>query len=247
MKNEEKAMKRKIVLDTETTGLKIEDGNRIVEIGAVELIDDVKTDKKYHVYINPERGCEIGAFKVHGLTDDFLKEKPRFSEIIDGFLAFIKDAELVIHNADFDIKFLNKELDLANKGKIWDYIKNVECTLKKDRLLYPDERKHSLDAICLRYGVDNQNRQLHGALLDSELLAECYIIRNKQFSPEEIEADLEQINWVRPPIKRYNVKLELIKLSNDEEAIHNTFLEHLADNEKIVPIFNQVTTVKPTM
>lgn len=238
-------MKRKIVLDTETTGLKPEDGHRIVEIGAVEVIDNVKTDKKYHVYINPERESDVGAFKAHGLTTEFLKDKKKFSEIVDEFLDFVNGAELVIHNADFDIKFLNKELDNANKGRLWDHIKNVECTLKKDKLLHADERKHSLDAICARYGINTEHRTLHGALLDAELLADVYIHRSTLFSESQIEADLEQTNWVRPEVKRYNVKLTEVSLNAAEEESHNKFLDSLAV-KGVVPVFRK-TSDSPSM
>jgi DNA polymerase-3 subunit epsilon len=238
-------MKRKIVLDTETTGLRPEDGHRIVEIGAVEVIDNVRTGKTYQVYINPERESEPLAFAAHGLSTEFLKDKPRFNDIVDGFLDFIKDSELVIHNADFDLKFLNKELENANKGKIWSYIKNATCTLKLDKRLFADEKKHNLDAICTRFGIDLSGRTFHGALLDSELLADCYIKINEMYSSDDIEADLEQTNWVRPEIKRYNVSLSSVTVSVKEEEAHNAFLTRLAEKDKVIPVFTKVSSMKP--
>ena len=239
-------MKREIVLDTETTGIKPEDGHRIVEIGAVELIDGVKTGKTLQMYINPEREMDSVVIGIHGITNEFVKDKPRFNEIADEFLAFIKDSILVIHNADFDIKFLNSELDRANKGKLWDYVQNVVCTLKLDRRLYAEEKKHTLDAMCNRFEIDNSNRTFHGALLDSELLAECYIRINQDYSPDEIEADLEQTNWVRPEIKRYeNLSFKVIKLTNEEEESHINFLDGLAKKDKVTPVFSKTNSLRP--
>ena len=239
-------MKREIVLDTETTGIKPEDGHRIVEIGAVELIDGVKTGKTLQMYINPEREMDSVVIAIHGITNEFVKDKPRFNEIADEFLAFIKDSILVIHNADFDIKFLNSELDRANKGKLWDYVQNVVCTLKLDRRLYAEEKKHTLDAMCNRFEIDNSNRTFHGALLDSELLAECYIRINQDYSPDEIEADLEQTNWVRPEIKRYkNLSFKVIKLTNEEEESHVSFLDGLAKKDKVTPVFSKANGLRP--
>lgn len=240
-------MKRQISFDTETTGLKPEDGHKIVEIGCVEIIDGVKTGKTYHMYLNPDRESDPKALEIHGLTTEFLKDKPRFADIADGFLKFVEGADLLIHNADFDIKFINKALDMANKGKIWNYIKNVECTMKKDKMLHADERKHTLDAMCLRYGIDNSNRTLHGALLDADLLADCVIERNSRFSPDEIEADLEQSNWQRPPIKRYNVPLVSVKTSEEEEQNHENYLNSLEKTNKTPPVFRSIGKSENTL
>lgn len=238
-------MKRKIILDTETTGLKPEDGHRIVEIGAVEVINNQKTGKTYQVYINPERDIPQEAVDVHGLTYEFLKDKPKFAEVVEGFLDFVQDAELVIHNADFDIKFLNYELDRANKGKLWSYIKNATCTLKLDKRLFAEEKKHTLDAMCVRFNIDTSTRTFHGALLDSDLLADCFIKTNEMYSSEDIEADLEQSNWVRPEIKRYNLSLPKVNVSEKEEQEHVQFLEALSKKEKVTPLFLKAATPKP--
>src|SRR5210317_263816 len=163
---------REIVLDTETTGFDPESGDRIVEIGAVELMGHVATGKTYHHYINPERAMPQDAFQVHGLGDDFLRDKPKFAEVGRAFLDFIGDAKLVIHNAAFDMKFLNAELKWCNLPQIpWE---QAIDTLAIARKKFPGSPA-SLDALCRRFGIDNNARTLHGALLDSEILAEVYL------------------------------------------------------------------------
>ena len=163
---------REIVLDTETTGFKPEEGDRIVEIGAVELINHVPTGRTYHQYINPQRSMPADAFAVHGLGDDFLKDKPVFADIADAFLTFIGDARLVIHNAAFDMRFLNAELSWVNRPGIAP--DRAIDTLAIARQKFPGAQA-SLDALCRRFGIDNSQRTLHGALLDSEILAEVYL------------------------------------------------------------------------
>lgn len=163
---------REIVLDTETTGLDPATGDRIVEIGAVELFNSLPTGKTYHQYINPERSMPKEAFEVHGLGDDFLRDKPVFAAIGQAFLDFVGDARLVIHNASFDIKFLNFELQRIGLPALsWD---RVTDTLALARQKFPGAQA-SLDALCRRFGVDNSAREKHGALLDSEILAEVYL------------------------------------------------------------------------
>ncbi len=241
-------MKRQIVFDTETTGLRPEDGHRIVEIGAVELIDGKKTGKTYYTLINPERHIPEDVVRIHQIDDSRVKDAPKFKEIIDGFIDFVKDSELLIHNADFDIKFMNAELDKINRGKLWDHVSNAVCTLKLSKRLFEEERSHSLDSMCKRFGVDLTQRenQGHGALLDCQLLADCYIEINKRHSTEDIEADLEQTNWVRQPIKRYEgLVLKEINLSAKEEATHEAFLDKIAEKEKVTPIFSKKVTVRP--
>jgi DNA polymerase III subunit epsilon len=167
---------RQIVLDTETTGLEWKKGNRVVEIGCVELIERRPTGRTYQQYIHPEREFEPGAQEVTGLTLDFLADKPKFAQIADAFLDFIDGAELIIHNAAFDVGFLDNELSLlgAPYGRLSDRVSGVEDSLEMARKRYPGQR-NSLDALCKRLGVDNAHRQLHGALLDAQLLAEVYL------------------------------------------------------------------------
>ena len=168
-------MLRQIFLDTETTGLEIRDGNRIIEIGCVEMIDRKLTGNNYHQYIKPDRDSEEGALKVHGITTEFLADKPRFEDIAEDFLNYIKGAELIIHNASFDVGYLNHELSLA-KSATRDIASLSEITdsLVLARQMHPGQR-NSLDALCKRYYISNLHRELHGALLDSEILADVYL------------------------------------------------------------------------
>lgn len=166
---------RQIVLDTETTGIDPNDGHRIIEIGCVEVIERELTGRNYHVYINPEREVEAEAITVHGITNEFLTDKPRFAEIAEEFFEFIKGAELVIHNAAFDVGFMDAEFSrLKPVRKTADHCGIVD-TLAIARAKHPGQ-KNNLDALCKRYGVDNSNRELHGALLDAEILADVYLL-----------------------------------------------------------------------
>ncbi len=163
---------REIILDTETTGLDPKNGHRIVEIGAIEMVDKVLTGREFHCYINPERDMPIEAYKVHGISDNFLKDKPLFRDIADEFNEFIKNGKLVIHNAPFDIKFLNYELTLVNLASI--ELAQVVDTLTMARKMFPGSRAN-LDALCKRFKIDNKHRSQHGAIIDSQLLAEVYV------------------------------------------------------------------------
>ncbi len=165
---------RQIILDTETTGLDPALGNRILEIGGVEIVDRQPTGKHFHRYVNPERDSEEGALQVHGITSEFLADKPKFREIAQEFLDYIAGAELVIHNAPFDLAFLNHELRLLNMKPVKDVCPSVIDTLKQARELHPGKR-NNLDALCERYQINNAGRTLHGALLDAQLLAEVYL------------------------------------------------------------------------
>lgn len=236
------AARRQIVLDTETTGLKPEDGHRVVEIACLELIDKKPTGKTYQVYLNPDRDSEPKAFEVHGLTTDFLKTKRRFADEADDFLKFIEGSELIIHNAKFDIKFLNAELDRANKGNLWGHITNVIDTLDLDKRLFADERKHTLDAICERFEISLEGRELHGALIDVTLLSKVYIEINNRFSEADVEADLEQTNWVRGPVKRFNITLPKVNVSENEEIFHLELLKNIQKTESVEPVFFKTAT-----
>ncbi len=167
---------RYVVLDTETTGMPVGDGHRIIEIGCIELDGRNPTGRHYHVYLQPDRASDEGAIAVHGITDDFLKDKPRFKDIADEFFEFIQGSELVIHNAPFDIGFINNEFALLGQTERSDIAEHcgVLDTLMLARERHPGQR-NNLDALCKRYGVDNSGRELHGALLDAEILAEVYL------------------------------------------------------------------------
>lgn len=165
---------RQIVLDTETTGLSAENGDRIIEIGCVELVARKLTGNNKHFYLNPERDSHEDALKVHGISNEFLKDKPRFSAVAAELLAYLQDAEVIIHNAPFDVSFLNKELELMGGQPLRHCVAKVTDTLMMAKEMFPGKR-NSLDALCDRLEVDNSGRTLHGALLDAELLADVYI------------------------------------------------------------------------
>ena len=167
-------MSRQIVLDTETTGLSPENGDRIIEIGCVELLNRKLTGRNLHLYVNPERDSDEGALKVHGISNEFLRDKPKFAAIANELLDYLSGAELIIHNAPFDIGFLNKELERLNRGRMSDHVAGVIDSLAMAKEMFPGKR-NSLDALCGRLEVDNSGRTLHGALLDAELLADVYI------------------------------------------------------------------------
>ena len=167
-------MTRQIVLDTETTGLSAENGDRIIEIGCVELLSRKLTGNNLHFYLNPERDSHEDALKVHGISNEFLRDKPRFAEVADEILRYVEGAELIIHNAAFDLGFLDKELERLGRPPLRHFVAEVTDTLGMAKQLYPGKR-NSLDALCDRLGVDNSGRTLHGALLDAELLADVYI------------------------------------------------------------------------
>ncbi|ASM73969.1 MULTISPECIES: DNA polymerase III subunit epsilon [Roseobacteraceae] len=220
---------REIVLDTETTGFDPFTGDRIVEIGAVELMGHMATGKTYHQYINPERGMPDEAFQVHGLGDDFLRDKPKFASIGQAFLDFIGDAKLVIHNAAFDMKFLNAELKWMNLPEI-PYDRAID-TLEIARKRFPGSPA-SLDALCRRFGIDNGARTLHGALLDSEILAEVYLEliggRQPDFglstgNSQKSETDLP--DWTPQPRPTAMPSL----LTEEEAQAHATFIEKMGD------------------
>lgn len=215
---------REIVLDTETTGFSPEDGDRIVEIGAVELFNHLPTGKTYHQYINPERSMPQGAFEVHGLGDDFLKDFPVFAEIGQAFLDFIGDAKLVIHNASFDMNFLNAELKWANMKRIPN--NQAIDTLEMARNKYPGSPA-SLDALCRRFGVDNSAREKHGALLDSEILAEVYLelIGGKQPDFGLMDTASQKVNTGQVAAKRKKPLKSLI--TKEEASAHAAFVEAL--------------------
>ena len=167
---------RQVVLDTETTGINPKEGHKIIEIGCVELINRRLTQNRFHVYLNPDREIDAGAIEVHGITNEFLQDKPRFADVVEDFMAFTKDAELIIHNAPFDVGFLNHELALLENGsRTIESNSTVFDTLAYARKKHPGAR-NSLDALCKRYGIDNSHRDLHGALLDAEILADVYLI-----------------------------------------------------------------------
>lgn len=223
-------MIREIVLDTETTGLSPQGGDRLVEIGCVELINHIPTGKHFHVYINPQRSMPDEAFRVHGLSEEFLSDKPVFTEIADAFLEFIGDATLIIHNAPFDMGFLNAQLTNAGYKQLSN---NVIDTVMLAREKHPGARV-SLDALCKHYGIDNSRRTLHGALLDSEILAEVYLelIGGKQVSLALVAES--ETKTAGPVVARTVVAQRPSPLPSritpDEAAAHAAFISKMGDS-----------------
>ena len=182
---------RQIFLDTETTGLSAEGGDRVIELGCVELVNRKLTGNNLHFYFNPGRDSHEDALKVHGISNEFLRDKPKFASVVQEILSYVEGAEIIIHNAAFDIGFLNKELELAGQKPFTTYVEGVVDTLVMAKQMYPGKR-NSLDALCERLGVDNSGRTLHGALLDAELLADVYINLTRGQEALLIEAGTEE-------------------------------------------------------
>lgn len=227
-------MSRQIVLDTETTGLEPSQGHRIIEIGCVELINRRLTGNNYHQYLQPDREIDEGALQVHGISNEFLKDKPRFTDVVDDLVSYLKGAELVIHNAPFDVGFLNHELKLAGNdhGVIADHC-TVTDTLVMARRMHPGQ-KNNLDALCKRYDVNNTQRDLHGALLDAEILSEVYL--RMTGGQVGLALDSEQVtekeDGVASPsrISSDRAPLRVISASKDELSAHAEFMKKMGDN-----------------
>ena len=221
---------RKIVLDTETTGLDFRTGDRVIEIGCVELRGRQLTGQRFHAYINPERVIDPGAIAIHGLTNEFLADKPKFAEIAADFMEFVRGSELVIHNAAFDVGFLNNELGFLQQESIEQICGEVIDTLRMAREMRPG-KKNNLNALCSEFGVDNSGRQLHGALLDAELLAEVYLAMTRGQNSLEIEFDSPPVDYSmggtrqRPP-------LVVLSASEAELADHVRVLAEIAKESK---------------
>ena len=221
---------RKVILDTETTGLDFRTGDRVIEIGCVELRGRQLTGQRFHAYINPEREIPQGAIEIHGLTNEFIADKPKFAAIAGDFMDFVRDAELVIHNAAFDVGFLNHELGLLQQGSIEQLCGEVTDTLRMAREMRPG-KKNNLNALCAEFGVDNSGRQLHGALLDAELLAEVYLAMTRGQNSLEIEFDSPPVDYSmggtrqRPP-------LVVLRASEAELSDHERVLGEIARESK---------------
>lgn len=221
-------MSRQIVLDTETTGLEPAQGHRIIEIGCVELVNRKLTGKHFHYYINPERLVDEGAYAVHGISDDFLADKPVFAAIAEDFLSFIEGAELIIHNAPFDVGFINAEFNRHGKGfkTVADYC-TVLDTLAMARYKHPGQ-KNNLDALCKRYDVDNSKRDLHGALLDAQILADVYLAMTGGQASLSLAADDPNPNTPTPDIQlkldANRPPLPIIYATSEELAAHEAKL-----------------------
>ncbi|EEA02344.1 DNA polymerase III, epsilon subunit [Burkholderia sp. H160] len=220
---------RQLILDTETTGLNPRGGDRILELGCVELVNRRLTGNNLHFYINPERDSDPGALAVHGLTTEFLSDKPKFAEIIDQFRDFIQDADLIIHNAPFDIGFLDTEFALLGLPPVSTYCGEIIDTLAQAKQMFPGKR-NSLDALCDRFGISNAHRTLHGALLDSELLAEVYLAMTR--GQESLVIDMlgeaqTGGDTHAPRVALESLELVVVAASDDESAAHEAVLDDL--------------------
>ena len=222
-------MIRQIVLDTETTGLDWRTGDRVIEIGCIELDGRRRSERRYHSYLNPQRQVDPGAMAVHGLSDEFLADKPKFADIVAAFSEFVRGAELIIHNAAFDVGFLNSELQQMDLPPLEKLCANIIDTLKMARDLRPG-RKNNLNALCVEFGVDNSNRELHGALLDAELLADVYLAMTRgqnsltiDFGASSVAS--EQIDPNRSPLR-------VVRATPAELESHELLLAELVKESK---------------
>lgn len=223
---------RQIVLDTETTGLNPKLGDRVIEIGCVEILSRTISDSHFHVYVNPEREIEAGASRVHGIMLEDLAAKPKFAAVAREFLDYVRGAELIIHNADFDVEFLDMELGRAGLGGIGEHVAKITDTLSYARELHPG-RRNSLDALCERYSIDNSNRTLHGALLDARLLAECYLAMTR--GQESLVMELETPAAAAAALAAMQVdasNLIVLPAAPEEIALHERYLDAMEKEAK---------------
>ena len=237
---------RHIILDTETTGLSPKNDHRIIEVGAMEMIDRQLTGKQFHQYINPERPIDESARAVHGISSDFLQDKPVFDEIIEELISFVDGSELVIHNAPFDVGFLEHEFTLCRRTKphiktLKDYCR-VTDTLKIARGKYPG-KKNNLDALCKRYQVDNRDRTLHGALMDAKLLAWVYLAmtggQNQLFDRSKPKQDDVSLLKSKAFTRTLSKQLKIIFPTEEESQAHDAFLDHIEKHHSVPALWRQ--------
>jgi DNA polymerase-3 subunit epsilon len=227
---------RQVVLDTETTGLDAKDGHRIIEVGVIELVGRRITERRLHRYVNPERDSDPGALNVHGLTREFLSDKPLFAEVVDELVAFVADAEVIIHNAAFDLSFLDAEFARLGRPPFAEHCQKVTDSLRMAREIHPGKR-NSLDALCERYGISNHHRTLHGALLDAGLLGEVYLAmtRGQDSLVMELaaEARSEDAEPVRPE------QLVAVLADAQELAAHEALLDSIEKESKAAAVWRR--------
>jgi len=229
---------RQVILDTETTGLNPATGDRIIEIGCVEVIDRRLTDRTFHYYVNPERDIDAGAFAVHGLSREFLSDKPLFSNIVEQLIEFVDGSEIVIHNAAFDLGFLDNEFALLKRPPFRGLAAKIIDTLLDARQMFPGKR-NSLDALCDRFNISNEHRTLHGALLDAQLLAEVYIAMTR--GQEDLSIDLIDYTVGTDSsghIKALPSDLKIITASDEDLAQHEKILAEIAKASKKDPVWS---------
>lgn len=223
---------RQIFLDTETTGLSPDQGHRIIEIAAIETINRRPTNNHFHQYINPEREIDAGAQEVHGITHEFLQDKPLFEVISKEFCEFIKEAELIIHNAPFDVGFLNSELGRLGLQPVQDICSKITDTLKMAKDARPGQR-NNLDALCRHFDIDNSKRTLHGALLDAELLAEVYMALTRGQDSLMIDLEHDEVTTDTVVAGNNRTKLQVLMATEEESVAHSQYLEGLNGADKI--------------
>ncbi len=230
---------RQVILDTETTGLNPATGDRVIEIGCVELVNRRLTERTFHHYINPERDIDAGAYAVHGLSRAFLSDKPVFAQIAEDLIEFVADAELIIHNAPFDLGFLDSEFALLKRTPFRSHASNVIDTLVNARQMFPGKR-NSLDALCERFSISNTHRTLHGALLDAQLLAEVYVAMTRGQEDLTIDlidysANLDGSGQTKPLPKN----LMVLAASEDDCKLHEQILAEIAKASKKDPVWER--------
>ena len=231
---------RQIVLDTETTGLDPKLGHRVIEIGGIELINRRPTQRHFHAFLNPEREIDAGATEVHGMTWDDLKDKPRFADRATQFIEFVRDAQLVIHNAPFDVAFLDAELALAGLPPLANYCSGVLDTLRLAKELHPGKR-NNLNVLCERYQVDNSGRTLHGALLDAELLADVYLAMTR--GQESLAISLDNGGEGTRSVRRAATEREplvVVRASETELAAHEAYMDTLDRDSRGMAVWNLI-------
>jgi len=221
---------RQVVLDTETTGLEVREGHRIIEVGAIEVVGRRITERRFHHYVNPERDSDEGALAVHGLTRNFLEDKPKFPDIVGDLLEFVKDAEVIIHNAAFDLEFLDAELGRIGRGRFADHCAQVTDSLTLARERHPGKR-NSLDALCERYGVSNAHRTLHGALLDAGLLADVFLAMTR--GQDSLVIDVLTDETLADGLIAFDASQLIVVVAAPEElAAHEALLDTIARETK---------------
>ncbi len=228
---------RQVILDTETTGLEVRDGHRIIEIGCLEILGRRITERRLHHYVNPDRASDEGALAVHGLTDEFLRDKPRFVDVVDDLLAFVAGAEVIIHNASFDVEFLDAELKRIGRAPFAEHCGCITDSLKLARELHPGKR-NSLDALCDRYQVSNAHRTLHGALLDAGLLADVYLAMTRGQDTLVIDLAPEATHEDSAPIDVS--ALIVVTASEADIAAHEALLDGINAANKAPPVWRRV-------
>jgi DNA polymerase III subunit epsilon len=231
---------RQVILDTETTGLNPATGDRVIEIGCVELVNRRLTERTFHHYINPERDIDAGAYAVHGLSRAFLSDKPVFAQIAEDLVEFVADAELIIHNAPFDLGFLDSEFALLKRTPFRTHASNVIDTLVNARQMFPGKR-NSLDALCERFSISNNHRTLHGALLDAQLLAEVYVAMTR--GQEDLTIDLIDYSAnldASGQSKPLPSNLMVLAASKEDCALHEQILNEIAKASKQDPVWDRV-------